>query len=407
MQGKNRSLCPRRIILALLILTGRDGAGQTEPTEWEERTAATPEATSEETSPLDLGDLNDPSGEKDSPEVFPHAVLDIGQVDVSGAGAFQFHGRLDLTYVYFGDSRNVDDYRRSQIFPLSPGLYGEYEFTRGVFAVAEIEWDGREEEFEVDQAVLRFDLIDELLTLRVGRYYFPFGLERQYYSPSRNELVDRPAPFRQVYPGTFSDNGFFLSGKYHHHTDWTLGYEGAISQGLRGIERDDRPETLQDNNDTPQLGARVFFQPRPELAVGASYTIAYWNDRDDDILDFFGFDLRLQIWELEVRAEYVGGRVEGSPDYAGFFRQGWYVHVEREIELDLPYLEALVPVARIDWIDSNRDVSDFLDVTRYSPGVSLHFPNDIKLKLQGSFSDERGRGDVSNNGFLAQLVYFW
>lgn len=333
--------------------------------------------------------------------------IDLEEVDVSDISRFEFHGRADVAYVHFGDSDNVDGFRENQVLPISPGIYGRYRLLDWMFVVGEVEYDGLEESVEVDQAVIEMDLVDEYLTLRLGRYYFPFGLERTYYSPSRNTLVDRPAAFRRIYPGTYSDNGIFFEGEYTHHTLWKFGYEAAVSQGLQGFDHEDTPETLEDNNDTPQVGGRLYFQPRPELTFGASYAIGYWDDQDDEILDFFGVDGSLRLFEMEIRAEYVGGRVNGTEEFGSFFRQGWYVHVEKDFEFDLPYLHSIVPVFRVDWIDSNDKEKSFLDVTRYSPGLVFFFLENLQLKTQFSFSDERGGNELSNNGFLTQLVYSW
>lgn len=349
------------------------------------------------------------SGPRKSGAALPdeaESPLDLSRVDVSEARRFQFHGRADVTYAHFASSSNVDGFRADQVVALSPGVYGEYRLRDWLFVVAEIEYDGLEESIEVDQAVLKADAIEDFLTVRLGRYYFPFGLEKEYYSPSRNRLVDRPAAFRQIYPGTYADNGVFVEGKYTHHTDWTLGYEAAVTQGLRGFDREDGPKTLRDNNGTPQIGGRLHFRPRSGLTLGTSYTIGFWDDDNEHVLDFFGVDARLDLLEFELRTEYVGGRVQGTPEFTTFFRHGWYVHLEREFEIELRYLHSLVPVFRVDWINSNDESSNKLDLSRYSFGLATFFLEHLQLKLEFSVSDERGR-EISNNGFLGQLVFDW
>lgn len=355
----------------------------------------------------DASDGTDGSGLSEGSNSAQEGYLDLQKVEVTDAYPLQFHGRVDLAFVHFGDSRNVDEFRRNQTLPISSGLFLEYRFSDRISVVTEIEYEGREEELEVDQAALRIDIVEDLLTLRLGRYYFPFGLERLYYAPNRNTLVDRPAAFRQVYPGTYVDNGIFAGGKYVHHTNWALGYDGAITQGLRGFDREDLPTTLEDNNDAPQVGGRVYFEPRPELSFGVSYTLGYWNDTGSQRIEFFGADVSLEVGEVAVRAEYVGGGVDGTEEFGSFFRQGWYVHVEREFEFHRPLLHALVPVFRMDWIDANNDVSDILDVTRYAFGLATFFREDLQLKAEYSLNDERGRADIGNDGFLTQLVFDW
>ena len=92
-----------------------------------------------------------------------------------------------------------------------------------------------------------------------------------------------------------------------------------------------------------------------------------------------------------MRAEYVGGRVEGTEEFGTFFRHGWYLHIEREFETRLRFLHSVVPIFRVDWMDANDSEKDFLDVTRYSFGLATFFLENLIYKVEFSLSDERGR----------------
>lgn len=399
---------PWRLFAIAAVLCGCQG-----PQKEEHALAAGRVPLAEAQPPAEARAENPPSGAEAQPpkpiesEAQPEAgQIDLGKVDTSDARWFQFHGRADITAVHFGDERNVEEFEENEVIPLSPAIFAELRLRDWFSVVAEVEYDGLEESVEVDQAVFLFKPLEEHLIIRAGRYYFPFGLERKYYSPVQNSLVQRPAAFRKVYPGTYADQGIFFEGKFTHHTDWTLGYEAAVTQGLQGPDPDDLPKDFDDANPSPQPGGRVYFSPRPELTFGVSYLLGNYDKNDKLLLDFFGADLRLHLYELEVRFEYVGGHVDHAPGLGNLFRQGWYLHVEREIEVGLRWLDSITPAFRIDWIDPDDTVTDFLDLTRYSAGVDVHLRERLQVKVEVSWSDERSR-DVGNDGVLGQVVYSW
>ena len=220
--------------------------------------------------------------------------------------------------------------------------------------------------------------------------------------------MQRPAAFRVIYPGTYADNGIHLLGKYTHSSGRVLGYEAAVVQGLRGFRREDLPGPLdlRDNNDTPQAGGRIYFEFSPALSVGASYTAGYYDDDDSNLQDYFGGDLRFDAVGFQVRSEYLGNHVRDTAEFGDIFRHGFYVHVEREFVLDLPWMYSLIPVARVDWMHWDDGVDDNFDMTRVSVGLAALLNQYIRVKLEYAVSDERA-DDVANDGLLAQIVLSW
>jgi hypothetical protein len=71
----------------------------------------------------------------------------------------------------------------------------------------EVEFEHGSEKIELDQAEIRLTPFDLDLTLAMGRFYAPFGVERfTWYHPT-SELVTRPVAFRQVVPGNWYETG--------------------------------------------------------------------------------------------------------------------------------------------------------------------------------------------------------
>ena len=180
-------------------------------------------------------------GEKtDEDEVF----LKLDEIDVREVRPWTLRLRADATFAFFESENNVEGFEEEQVISWNPAVYSEWRFTDALALALEVDYDGIIEQLGSDQAHVRFEALKDLLTLKVGRNYFPFGLEKSYYSPLRNNLIQRPAAFRVIYPGTYADNGIHLLGKYTHSSGRVLGYEAAVVQGLRGFRREDLPGPL-------------------------------------------------------------------------------------------------------------------------------------------------------------------
>ncbi|MGE3163918.1 MAG: hypothetical protein AB7O52_03365 [Planctomycetota bacterium] len=343
-----------------------------------------------------------------TPPANPYFELeDLDESPLAGL-PFDVHARADLTVAHFGDSRNVDGYDRNFVNTLSPALSARWEPYEGYRLLTEIEYSGRDGKLEVDQLLVEADFLAGRARLGTGLTYVPFGIERRFYSPVSNPLVDRPSPFQRVFPGSYSDIGVFLSGGLNGESGRGFEAEVALTRSLRGPRREDRADGFLREDEEGQMAGRLGVQVTPHLAVGVSGLIT-WFERYgvNRRLDLYGVDV---LWQTEfehVRFEFVGGHVE-EPRLRGgdFHRSGWYVEFYRRFPIDRPYLKAIETVVRIDSLDEDSRVRDFRDVERWAFGINWVSTRHSRLKFQYEVSDERGH-EISNNAFFTQLeVHF-
>ena len=360
--------------------------------------SAEPSPSVEETA-VEGGDETDEAAAADNP--FFSADDLVGAPPVS---TLQLHGRLDLTYGHFEDSRNLDGFDRDFINTLSSALYLSWDPVDRVRLLAEVEFEGVDSEVVVDQALIRFG--ERPRRIDFGISYVPFGLERRFYAPSNNPLVDRPSPFRRVFPGTFNDFGVLLAYKLERDDGRFAGIEAAVTQGLDGPERDDRPDAFDDVDDL-QIAGRFALGLLAGFELGVSGLVVWYEDdaRRHRRLDFFGVDL---LWEGEdhhIRFEYIEGAVEqGGAAGGNFRREGWYIEGMRRFRFDRPWLEGIEAVLRFDSVDENSRARNFRDVDRWAFGLNWLPHVDWRVKTQYEISDERGR-EISNNAFFTQIEY--
>jgi hypothetical protein len=384
LEGSHRAL-EGAIILALFSLPAVDRVSAEDP----ELVGARNEAL-------------DASGEE------PAELLDLREVDTSELDSFSIHGRLDLTFAYFEDTSPVDDFNRTHVLPLSPALIGSYHFL-GIFeAKAEVGYDGLEKEVEVDRALVEAEILDENFKIALGRNVVPFGLERFHFAPSQNVFVDRPAAFRAVFPGTFSDYGIFAGGSYSHPDGWRLGYDAALSLGLQDrFDHEGVPGLPEENNDSKQFTGRLSFSPEKALGLGASYLVGNYDPNEVLQASFAGLDIEYEFYGFRLRSEVVGGKIERAPaDGRNLYRYGYYVQLERRWELPWVHPRAIETALRFDYIDANTRVRDQFDLNRYALGINFEICEGLRWKFEYEINDQRGE-KVAASAFFTQIEYHW
>lgn len=321
----------------------------------------------------------------------------------------EVHGRFDVTVGFFESRSNVDGFDRDFIDVLNPAIYLSYSLVPRLRAVVEIEYEGQDGEIDVDQMLLELDVPEIGGSVDFGVNYVPFGVERFYYSSTTNPLVDRPSPFRRIFPGSYSDFGVFVDAAHEFEEDgFRIRAEAALTRALHGPDRDDRPDSVVDGTDEPQGTARLGFRLVPGLEVGVSALRGSFDEREGKgRLALLGGDVVIGDALRRVRVEYLEGPVEQSAAAGGDFRRkGWYVEGYHRFPFDRPWLRAIEAVVRFDWLDENSEVRDFRDVRRTAVGLNWVPQEHMRLKLEYLFADERFE-EIRNDGFLAQFeVHF-
>lgn len=332
-------------------------------------------------------------------------------------GPLTLHGRANVTGSYSRGLEPVELLDHAELELSSADLYAELAplpwlaLLGEVEVTSDLEADERELEVEPELLVVELrPLSDERLRLRAGLFPVPFGLERRHYAPPRNELVTRPAPFRALFPGTWSDLGVVAWGRLPLPlAGGELEAEVGLVRGLEGPgRRGDRQELERDENHEPMLAGRVgwtLVDLRPEdgaplrvqLTLGASVVAGHWDDDATRRLRFEGWDVSMKIGPLSARAELVRAAVEADdeldPAARGRRARGLYVLACWRHEFaDAPGLEALWLAGRWDVVDDDRRVRDAGDLERWHLGLGWVPLEGLTVKLEGSrarWLDER------------------
>lgn len=393
------------------------------------------------------------------------AVFDISEfLDGKKVGPIDWHGRIESRYIQTPSTRNIDNNNLNSFELSTFALWAGIDITKAIEVVAELEFEpagGEEQKVKLDQARLTWDLIKlppsptllpeytlpwglvetGILSFTFGKFYYPFGIERFSYSGPVNKLVDRPSPFRQIIPGTYSDVGAKIHGLVPIYKSMALRYEAAFTNGLAGPFREDRQNT--DNNRNKQVGGRVGLSLTDWFEIGGSGVTGKYDVDGNEDMSFIGADARITYNKIkllsstteeifDLRGEYVFNHVNHPPTEKGrdldFSREGWYVQAAYKLEFHKPFLNYIEPVFRYDSL--NDDVRKFalkfrnpdnftpekamdrfdplLEVNRYAFGIGWSPFKHFRIKGQYEISDEKGdTPEIDNNAFLYEMTIDW
>lgn len=313
----------------------------------------------------------------------------------------EFHGFISLTEPLHGrddptQRKNVNFFDQTWIT-----LWLGYQIFKPLSFTAEVDI---EDGFEVEAEKGHFDwnIWEDKVALRLGKFVYPFGIERLAYSAPFNKLVDRPSPSVRIVPGIYSDVGVQLYGTLQVPHTHGLKYELAVTNGLDRFDEEGKQEDLDDNNSNKQLGGRLAILPLSWMEMGGSYLTGKYDMHNNRRLYLAGADLRLQRGGLEFRGEFVTGRVETVD--GDFFRHGYYLQTSYRHLLERNYLHYIEGVVRYDSVDPRNDRLDELDADRLAFGFNFsprqHI--DIKLEYEKNLQSRGGEDNV-----FIQAIFRW
>ena len=317
----------------------------------------------------------------------------------------EFHGFLSVGAPF---SEGLDETEKG-----SSNVFNQTELTfwfgtqifKNLSFDTELEIDDGFEEFEIEKFELDWNVFNEKLVFRIGKFYYPFGIERFVESAPYNKLIDRPNPSINIIPGTYSDEGLEIYGTLPFLYKTKFKYELAITNGLSSHEGKGE-QHLEDNNDNKALGGRLGFELMPGLEIGGSYSSGRYDDDEKHTMNFIGADISFQKGGFEIRSEYIRSHVEQSTIAGGSFdREGYYFQASYRYSPEINYLSYIEGVARFDSIDANDLVTDESDADRVAIGINYSPMNHVKLKLEYEMENE-AKEDRENKGFI-QIIYSW
>lgn len=263
-------------------------------------------------------------------------------------------------------------------------------FAEGLFLI-------EKERFEAGPARIDIAVAGRALSIRAGRFRFPFGIEARGAPHPVNRTITRPR-FRsrpESAGGLFGEIG---EGALNYYIALSSapgsGFAGGLADSVLGVPP---PGGEEDYGDRVS-GGRIGLSPRRGLEFGASIARQGGGDRDHSV---GGFDFSLQSGPLLLTAEW--GRVRrgsGGTAEEGDIAYGRLSH--RIIEYSENF-EAVELLAGFDYLDPERGVSGdrALDVIG---GLVLSPREGVALKMEYRLHDRYGR---RHDQVLAEILLFW
>ena len=315
----------------------------------------------------------------------------------------EFHGNISLG-APFAEGLDESEKGSSKVSDQTEiTLWTGVQIFRNLSFVTELEIEDGFEVYEFERCALDWNVFNDKCIFRIGKFYYPFGIERIVENAVNNKLIDRPNPSIKIIPGTYSDEGLELYGNVPFLYKTRLQYEFAATNGLSSFEGKGE-QHLDDNNDDISLGGRLGIEILPDLEIGGSYTTGEYDDDEKFRMDFVGVDALFRRGGFEMRGEYIRSNVERSTDAGGSFdREGYYIQSSYKLLPDINYIEHIEFVGRFDSIDPDDLVTDEGDMDRIAVGINLSPSHHFIFKLQYEMENEATE-DKENKGFIQMNI---
>ena len=312
----------------------------------------------------------------------------------------EFHGNISFG-APFSEGLDESENDSSNVFKQTEvSLWSGVQLFKNLSFVTELEIESGFEDFEIERFALDWKIFNDRCVFKIGKFYYPFGIERLVENAVNNKLIDRPTPSIKIIPGTWSDVGLELYGDVPFLHKTRLKYELAVTNGLD--EKGEQP--LDDNNDNKFLGGRLGIELLPDLEIGGSYTTGKYDDDERFRMDFVGVDALFRRGGFEIRGEYIRSNVERPTDAGGSFnRKGYYSQTSYKFLPDINYIEHIEFVGRFDSVDPDDLVTDEGDMDRIALGINLSPSHHFIFKLQYEMENEATEGS-ENKGFIQMNI---
>lgn len=315
---------------------------------------------------------------------------------------FDFHGAVSQVAIVEGRDDKTQRDTKKFFDQTALTLWLGANIVKSLTFTAEVELENGFR-LDLERAHLDWDVLEDRLTARGGKFPFPFGIERHYYHAVSNKLIDRPSPFVRILPGLYTDVGIELYGTLPMPVVEALKYEFAVTNGLDSFGDNGKQEDLADNNTNKQFGGRLGLVLLPGLEIGGSYLTGKYDMEASKRLYLAGADVSYKRGGFEVRGEYIAGTVglRGSGD---FYRHGYYLQTSYRHNFELDYLKYLEGVVRFDSVDARDDMRTDKDADRIAFGVDYSPIKDLILKFEYEINNQKVGGE---DNVLFQAVWRW
>ena len=315
----------------------------------------------------------------------------------------EFHGNISLG-APFSEGLDESEKGSSKVYKQTEiTLWSGVQLLKNLSFVTELEIEDGFKKYEIERFELDWNIFNEMFVFRIGKFYYPFGIERLVENPVNNKLIDRPNPSIKIIPGTYSDEGIEVYGNVPFQYITGLKYEFAATNGLSSYEGKGE-QHLDDNNDNISMGGRLGIELLPGLEIGGSYSTGKYDDDEKFRMDFTGADASYKRGGFEIRGEYIRSNVERSTvDGGSFDREGYYVQTSYKYSPETNYMKYVEFVWRFDSVDPEDLVTDESDADRIAVGINYSLTNHFILKLQYEMENE-AKEDRENKGFIQMNI---
>lgn len=318
---------------------------------------------------------------------------------------FDFHGFFAVTSPIHGRDDETQQPSSKFLDENELTLWVGKQISKKLSFDTEVEIKKGFRKYELEKFEFDYEIMEKLLVFRIGKFKYPFGIEKLVEAAPLNKLVDRPLPSIRVIPGTYSDIGGMFSGFISLPNNTKVKYEFAVTNGLEGPDPKD-VQQLWDNNSNKALGGRLGYECLPGLEIGGSYSRGKYDEDNKLDIDFLGVDIQFKRGNLGVRGEYITGHVEQEEaDGGDYLRNGYYLQTSYKYPFHLNYLRYLEGVFRFDSVDPNRDVTDGNEADRISIGMNYSPMDHVEFKFEYEIENEPGER-VHGKSFV-QAIFRW
>lgn len=300
------------------------------------------------------------------------------------SGLLRIHG-------FAGGAWGADDPPRGgdRVVTVRPGaasgLWGAGEIGARIRYFAQVAYFYDTEKFEAGPARVDLDLVPDLLTIRAGRLFFPFGLEPRTAPPPVNSFIDRPVLRIPIRLGV----GFYgelFEGVLNWFAGDTEAFARAWTDTIAGV-----------GEDTPRgraLGGRVGLSPQPGVEFGFSYL-----EEEDGVLR--GVDFSTHAGPLLLGGEWSRFRPGGASDAPTVDIA--YARLAHRIVEYSEHFESIEIDLGADYLDPDKRVSGDRSV-EYIGGLSVAPRPWIVVRGGYRIRDREG---ARHDRILAQIMLFW
>lgn len=238
----------------------------------------------------------------------------------------------------------------------------------------ELEYEHGGQKIELDRVELFWQLA-EPATIYMGRFYAPFGIERRYWYPSLNSMINRPLPSREIALANWYSVGVGIKGEIPLPMSFMLNYDFAITNGLTSplrsvLHPDGRAQipTRDNNTDKAPVG-RMGFSPFRGLELGTSFYTGKYDEDERYGISLLGGDVGWKFKDLSITGEYIWSLAETAQGDQR--KSGLYLQTAYQLLKEHKYLNYLELAVRYDTLDPDRNVINSKDLSRLTLGLNI------------------------------------